>query len=459
MSKLTKKEKLNKAKMASAESAAQVSSDALNSKILKDKNLLKKSIRELENKIINMASDFNTDKGQLIGYKTNLAQAQKIHADLQTIFKDTYGKASINSVKGYNNIAKVIKSNLKEMGEAASFTGVDKTMIEALQNQSLDQYAVYGQQAQQKIISSMYNSVISKGNFASLVESISSVLTGSLSTSGVPMEVYAEQWANDGIMNFHQDVLNKKGEQAGLTSFLYVGNIMLTTRDFCKQRVGKVYTKEQIDSWDNQKWQGKSGPAMTHRGGYNCRHHWQPVDPEWAEGIEPKQVIKPKPVVPKSGEYVPTKKEIKAIQGFSAMGGPDAAKHPFTNEMGKVLDALVDKQKGLHSPVTVYRGMSFNEKEWGKIWESWSTEGEKHNFKMLTSFSKDERRVLGYGSGGDTYVKLKITSDSGFDITKWSLYSEEQEVIFPKNFKFKIKDPDFMKGEGGSAWYIEIEEI
>jgi hypothetical protein len=23
---------------------------------------------------------------------------------------------------------------------------------------------------------------------------------------------------------------------------------------------------------------------MTHRGGYNCRHHWRPIRPEWLEG-------------------------------------------------------------------------------------------------------------------------------------------------------------------------------
>ena len=288
---LSKKDK--ELKIKKANDAAMQSSKDLEKKILFDQKMFKVSIKKLENKIIDMAADFDTEKGKLIGYKTNIAQAQKIHSDLKTLFDETYGKASIKSVKGYADVAKKIQSNLKEMGEEAQFTSVDKTMIEALQDQSLDQYAVYGQQAQQKIVSSMYDAVISGGRFSSLVNSISETLTGSLSKQGKPMEQYAELWANDGVMNFHQDVLNKKGEDAGLTSYLYVGNIMLTTRDFCKERVGNIYTKEQVESWNDQKWQGKSGPAMTHRGGYNCRHHWQPVDPEWVDETmepEPKQI-------------------------------------------------------------------------------------------------------------------------------------------------------------------------
>ena len=81
-------------------------------------------------------------------------------------------------------------------------------------------------------------------------------------------------------MNFHQEVQLFKAEDAGMDSFLYIGDIIATTRDFCRRRVGRVYTKAQIESW-NFPWAGKSGPALTHRGGYNCRHHWQPVRKEW----------------------------------------------------------------------------------------------------------------------------------------------------------------------------------
>lgn len=279
-----------KKKIKSPEEVAQESSDFLKKKIKYDQKQFAKAIKNLENKIIDMASDFETKGGFLISDKDAFAQAQKIHSDLQIIFKETYDKTSIRSVKGYNNAVKMVESNLTDMGFAVEFTGIDKTMIDVLQNQSLEQYAIYGQQAQQKIALAMYNAVLSGGSFSSLVDSVSSILTGSLSKQGVPMEVYAEQWANDGLMNFHQEVLSKKGKDAGLTSFLYVGNIMETTRQFCRDRVGKIFTKEEINSWDDQKWQGKSGSAMTNRGGYNCRHHWQPVLNKAAKEIKKKEL-------------------------------------------------------------------------------------------------------------------------------------------------------------------------
>jgi len=37
-----------------------------------------------------------------------------------------------------------------------------------------------------------------------------------------------------------------------------------------------------IDPLTSQTWQGKAqGDPFVVRGGYNCRHHWQPTDPDW----------------------------------------------------------------------------------------------------------------------------------------------------------------------------------
>ena len=50
---------------------------------------------------------------------------------------------------------------------------------------------------------------------------------------------------------------------------------------FCHDNLGHVYNRAEIATMDNMSWHGKSGPPMTSCGGYNCRHHWQAVDPEW----------------------------------------------------------------------------------------------------------------------------------------------------------------------------------
>jgi hypothetical protein len=51
-------------------------------------------------------------------------------------------------------------------------------------------------------------------------------------------------------------------------AFLYAGPVDSKTRPFCLSRVGKVYTRVEIDGMDN----GQISNVMLTGGGYNCRH-------------------------------------------------------------------------------------------------------------------------------------------------------------------------------------------
>lgn len=44
-------------------------------------------------------------------------------------------------------------------------------------------------------------------------------------------------------------------------------------RDFCRDRIGRVYSLEEISSMDN----GQGLTVLTYCGGYNCRHTWEPA--------------------------------------------------------------------------------------------------------------------------------------------------------------------------------------
>lgn len=57
------------------------------------------------------------------------------------------------------------------------------------------------------------------------------------------------------------------------TPFLYQGPDDEKTRDFCQERVGKVFTRAEIDQMDN----GQLDNAFLTGGGYNCRHQWMEV--------------------------------------------------------------------------------------------------------------------------------------------------------------------------------------
>jgi len=55
--------------------------------------------------------------------------------------------------------------------------------------------------------------------------------------------------------------------------FAYIGPVDQKLRPFCRQHVGKVYTKAEIDALDN----GQLPNVFLTAGGYNCRHIFQAV--------------------------------------------------------------------------------------------------------------------------------------------------------------------------------------
>ena len=69
----------------------------------------------------------------------------------------------------------------------------------------------------------------------------------------------------------------------GIEWYLYTGTLVRESRDFCKERKGKIFHESEIRQWPKLKWQGKipSTDATTifiFRGGYNCLDLFMPVD-------------------------------------------------------------------------------------------------------------------------------------------------------------------------------------
>jgi hypothetical protein len=184
-------------------------------------------------------------------------------------------------ISNFDDINKFIVRSWKDLGETAKYTGIDRTMMEVLRTTSYDQFLVFGEDAVNRIAQGMYDSVIAGEKFSELVKTVRGVMVGHVDRAGRPMAQYARQAAFDTTMNYHNEVNLQKANDLGFNHYLYVGDIIKTTRPFCETRAGGVYTRGQITSWNRFNWQGKSGPAMTNRGGYNCRHHWRPVKPEW----------------------------------------------------------------------------------------------------------------------------------------------------------------------------------
>ncbi len=241
---------------------------------------------KLQKDILNKLTLLRTNKkGQLEGIRLNLKNAQKIHRRVEELFKSDFTNEMRALIKDFRSVNAAISRSYKYLDEATEFTDIDNNAMKVLRDGVYQDYIEISGTKKQQIIQSMYDLVVGGGDFDDVVTAVQAALTGTTRPGAVGRNLLAEArtLARDSIMQYQQEVNHLVAEEIGIKHFMYVGDIMATTRDFCRKRVGKVYTRNQIDSW-TFKWSGKSGPAYTHRGGYNCRHHWQGVRPEWLEG-------------------------------------------------------------------------------------------------------------------------------------------------------------------------------
>lgn len=72
--------------------------------------------------------------------------------------------------------------------------------------------------------------------------------------------------------SFNRTAAITKAKRAGVAQFRYDGPA--SERDFCKRRLGKVYTLDEIKRMDN----GQGLPVWQYGGGYRCRHRWTAVE-------------------------------------------------------------------------------------------------------------------------------------------------------------------------------------
>lgn len=83
----------------------------------------------------------------------------------------------------------------------------------------------------------------------------------------------ASTLANTKIAQFDTAYMVENASQAGVEKYKYDGTIKETTRDFCRDRLGKIFTLKELEEMDN----GQGLPVIPSLGGYNCTHYLTPV--------------------------------------------------------------------------------------------------------------------------------------------------------------------------------------
>ena len=292
-----------------------------------------KTLDRIEREVVATASRLPLTDGKLIELQSAIA----IRPQIKAILEKEYLKWSDTVVReGFNKQAKRIEKAFKRIGnipiEFQELTKGDKALIQNLKQQYFTQFKDVSNTFTRRLSEKVYQNTLVGSEFAVLEKELRQTINGIYASSDDPeiqrlvnyinenkfdeskqavvdksiqtlqskfardragenMKRYAGQILNDSLRDFDATLNFNKSNDAGLTFVKYYGDVIPTTRDHCRNIINGVYNKrksglftiDEVNSlWTSRSWKGKkSGNPLVVRGGYNCRHQWSYVNPDW----------------------------------------------------------------------------------------------------------------------------------------------------------------------------------
>ena len=296
---------------------------------------LTKALGRIEREVISLAGkDLPTQDGKLIELQSAIAIRPKIKAIIE---KEYLPFADRVVREGFNKQAKRIEKAFKRIGnipvEFQELTKGDLALVQNLKQQYFTQFKDVSNTFTRRLSEKVYQNTLVGSDFADLDKELRQTINGIYASSddveanklvefiednkfkksmqsqvdkavqtlqtkfardraGENMKRYAGQILNDSLRDFDATLNFNKSNDAGLTFVKYYGDVIPTTREICRNLINGViksnrsdglFTIDEVRSlWASRSWSGKkAGNPLVVRGGYNCRHQWSYVNPDW----------------------------------------------------------------------------------------------------------------------------------------------------------------------------------
>jgi len=291
------------------------------------------TLDRIEREVIATASRLPLTDGKLVELQSAIA----IRPRIKFILEKEYLAWSDTVVRdGFNKQAKRIEKAFKRIGnipvEFQELTKGDLALIQNLKQQYFTQFKDVSNTFTRRLADKVYQNTLVGSEFAVLEKELRQTINGIYASSDDPeinrlvdfvnenkfvesqqsavdkaiqtlqskfardragenMKKYAGQILNDSLRDFDATLNFNKSQDAGLTYVKYYGDVIPTTRTICRNVINGVYDRRKgglftVDEvrrlWAGQSWSGKKpGDPLIVSGGYNCRHQWSYVNPDW----------------------------------------------------------------------------------------------------------------------------------------------------------------------------------
>ena len=296
---------------------------------------LTSTLDRIEREVVSLANrDLPTQDGKLIELQAAIAIRPKIK---QIIDAEYLPFADEVVREGFNKQAKRIEKAFKRIGnipvEFQELTKGDLALVQNLKQQYYTQFKDVSNTFTRRLSEKVYQNTLVGSEFTVLEKELRQTVNGIYASSddaeanrlvkfinnnknkksmqsrvdkavqtlqtkfardraGENMKRYAGQILNDSLRDFDATLNFNKSKDAGLTFVKYYGDVIPTTRQICRNIVNGVIKSKRRDGlftidevrriWSSRSWSGKkAGDPLVVRGGYNCRHQWSYVNPDW----------------------------------------------------------------------------------------------------------------------------------------------------------------------------------
>ena len=291
------------------------------------------TLDRIERDVVSLANRLPTQDGKLIELQSAIAIRPRIKFILEREYLD-WSDTVVR--EGFNKQAKRIEKAFKRIGnipvEFQELTKGDLALVQNLKQQYFTQFKDVSNTFTRRLSEKVYQNTLVGNDFTELEKELRQTINGIYASSddaeanrlvdyinrnkyvksrqsqvdkaiqtlqtkfardraGENMKRYASQILNDSLREFDATLNFNKANDAGLTFVKYFGDVIPTTREICRDLINGVlnrrpsglFTLDEVKSlWASRSWSGKkSGDPLFVRGGYNCRHQWSYVNPNW----------------------------------------------------------------------------------------------------------------------------------------------------------------------------------
>lgn len=274
---------------------------------LQHQRRLADALQALEGRLAGYMQTAPATDGELFDMEWALSARSEIRQAMEEEYL-----AEVQDILGdYQEVAQQQLNMLNTFGQ---FTRVPPEVISALQRQSFQGFEALASQQLEVLSSGVYQASLTGRGKADFIEQLRGSINGIYQASdqaeiqelvevaqnatgarqqeavdrlhrvyaadrlGNNLRRYASLYATDSLNQFSASLTITTANEQGIDRFEYYGDLILDSRQFCRDHVDKIYTREEIEKiWEGE-WAGKAaGDPFIVRGGYNCRHHWLPI--------------------------------------------------------------------------------------------------------------------------------------------------------------------------------------